>query len=611
MKTIELLAPAKNYKTGIIAVNHGADSIYIGAEKFGARESASNSIQEIEKLIKYAHQYHVKVYLTLNTLLFDSEIPAAINIANDAYYAGIDAIIIQDFGLIEAGLPPIPIHASTQMHNFDIEKIKFLESCGFSRVVLPREFSLNQIYKISSNTNIELEFFIHGALCVSLSGQCYLSSYIGGRSANRGNCAQACRLPFDLLDKNKKTIIKNKHLLSLKDLRNDVNIDELIFAGITSFKIEGRLKNESYVANNVAHYRTAIDSFLNKNTDYNKSSSGSVELNFTPDPEKSFNRSFTDLNVKGRQKNIASLDSPKSVGKQLGKISLVAKNFIEISTEQSITNGDGLFYINTKGESKGFLVNKVDGNKIFLNNADDLYLGLTICRNKDVEFEKILNSNSSTRKINVKIKLLLNDGIELSADDEDNISVKIYKESYKEEAVNREKSWQSISRQLKKSGETIFNITDIELIGQKIPFLKIAEINNLRRELLEKLLEKRIECLPARIAIQTNETYNFPEKVSLPYHNISNKYAATFLSKRGLQIAEYAPELSGNFSDIALMTSHYCIKHQFNDCPHNQKNIKSSISEPMYIKHENEIFQLKFDCKNCLMKLYKLKTRNK
>ena len=361
MKKIELLSPAKNLEIGIAAINHGADAVYIGGPSFGAREKVGNSIEDIEKLCRHAALYDAKVYVTMNTLLFDNELDQARKLAYDCWNAGVDALIVQDMALLNMDdMPPIALHASTQCHNIEAEKVKFLEDVGFSQVVLARELSIDEIKDIRSKTSVPLEYFIHGALCVSYSGQCYLSHVIGGRSANRGACAQPCRLAWNLENKDGKRLISNRHLLSLRDLNNSKNIEELIDAGITSFKIEGRLKDIDYVKNVTAYYRNKIDEIITKRDDLCRSSRGESNPTFYPAPEKSFSRGFTDYFIHGRQKYIDAPYSPKSMGEYLGTIEKVKNKSITIRTGKELHNGDGLCFLDRENNLLGFYVNAVD-----------------------------------------------------------------------------------------------------------------------------------------------------------------------------------------------------------------------------------------------------------
>ena len=409
VQKVELLAPAKDKKTAITAINSGCDAIYIGASNFGARKKVPNSLEDIKEIVDYAHKFYVKVHVTVNTILTDDEILKAKELIQKLYDIGVDAIIVQDMGIfklaIDNKLPPIALHASTQCDNRDLEKVKFFDDMGVSRVILARELSLEKIKEICANTNAEIETFIHGALCVSYSGQCYFSHYIGGRSANRGECAQACRKKYTLVDENGNIIAKDKYLLSMKDFNASRHLESLIDAGVKSFKIEGRLKDENYVKNVVAYYRQEIDKLASK------TSSGRVFLDFEPDVKKSFNRGFTDYFLDGR-KRCFNFESPKSLGEKLGKITKVGKDYFEIARMDckmaggqagiKINSQDGLYF-----NGNGCLVNKVEGKKIYPNKMDGIAVGLDVYRNFDSKFEKQLESSKIKRQIGVKFSFII------------------------------------------------------------------------------------------------------------------------------------------------------------------------------------------------------------
>ncbi|HEY3389918.1 MAG TPA: U32 family peptidase, partial [Prolixibacteraceae bacterium] len=423
-KIIELLAPAKNLICGRAAVSHGADAIYIGGPKFGAREDAGNSLQDIEKLVAEAQIFGVKVYVALNTILYDSELEDARQQIKNLYEIGVDALIIQDMGILEMDLPPIPIHASTQLHNYLPAQIKFLEAVHFKRAVLARELSIEQIRDIRSQTTIELEAFIHGSLCVSFSGRCYLSHAIGGRSANRGACAQPCRKRYTLYDADKKVISANQHLLSLKDLNHSDSIKELAEAGIQSFKIEGRLKEADYVKNITAFYRKKMDAFLEDQSEFKAASAGKSYFSFEANPAKSFNRGATDYFLHGRSKEIVSFESPKFLGEKVGEVIQVATKYFEIESALDIANNDGLVFISKTGESVGIKVNIADRNRIFPDKMNGIYPGAKVYRNYDHLFQQQLKADLTVRRIKVRIEISESDsGFKLIAQDESGIIV--------------------------------------------------------------------------------------------------------------------------------------------------------------------------------------------
>ncbi len=404
-KKIELLSPAKDCEVGMAAINHGADAIYIGGPDFGAREKASNNIDDIERLCRHAALFDAKVYVTLNTLLYDNELERARKMAYDCWNAGVDALIVQDMKLLQLDLPPIPLHASTQCDNLTVEKVQLLESLGFSQVVLGREPTLDQIREIRRQTTVPLEFFVHGALCVSHSGQCFLSQFIGNRSANRGACAQPCRLPYDLLDENGKVLIRNRHLLSLKDLNNSAHLEELIDAGITSFKIEGRMKDADYVKNVTAFYRQKLDAIFERRAEYEMVSRGHCQYSFEVNPEKSFNRGFTDFFINGRQKGIDSPFTPKSMGEYIGEVTWCNPLRMELATDKTLHNGDGLCFLSQDNELIGIRADVVNGKTVSCNHPHGAHRGAKIYRNYDLEWQKQVESSNGNRKIDINLTL--------------------------------------------------------------------------------------------------------------------------------------------------------------------------------------------------------------
>ncbi len=604
-KEIELLSPARDLESGIIAINNGADALYIGATKFGARKNAANSINDIEQLISYAHKFNSKVYIALNTLLFDRELEEAQQIANLVYNAGADALIIQDMGLLEIEMPPIPLHASTQTHNFDLLKIKFLKKVGFERVILARELSLTQIKEIKENTTIELETFIHGSLCVSFSGQCYLSHFVGNRSANRGECAQPCRLPYNLTDIDGNILISNKHLLSLKDLNLTNHIPELINAGVTSLKIEGRLKDNIYIANVVSHYRKTIDNFVNSNFSFKKSSSGKIFSDFTPDIEKSFNRGYTDYFFVERTKEITSFDTPKSIGKKIATVSQATPNYTIIDALEPLSNGDGICYFDKNGDLKGTSINKVEDNKIYTSSETDWEKGTILYRNFDITFEKQINSSKTKRKINCSISISqIENNFQITAIDEDKHTVINTIEMPAELAKNADRALEMIKQQFSKSGDTIFNVEKVEISINTIPFFTASQLNEIRRNILTELEEKRDNDYKRNTFVikSNNEKYPYNE---IDYNgNITNIKAEEFYKRHNAKVNRFAPEKKGFIGNEALMTTKHCIKYSMGWCKKLQ-NYSGEALNNLYLENEKQKLKLEFDCVNCVMKILK------
>ena len=603
MKKIELLAPAKNLEWGIAAINYGADAVYIGSPKFGARAAAGNSLEDIKALSDYAHKFYCKVYVTLNTILFDDELEEAQKTIHQLYEIGVDAIIIQDMGILEMNLPPIPLFASTQTNNYTPEKVKFLENVGIQRVILARELSLKQIKEIKSKTTIDLEFFVHGALCVSYSGQCYFSHAIDKGSANRGACAQACRAYYSLIDNNGEVIVKDKHLLSLKDLNLSDNIHDLLDAGISSFKIEGRLKDIDYVKNVTSYYRQKIDEALARRDDLKKSSSGKINLDFTPDPEKTFNRGYTDYFVNKRNKEIASPNTQKAIGKKIGKVKSIpeSKNFFILESKEKLNNGDGICFFDNQGRLQGTQVNRTDNNKIFPDSFKNIEIGTEIYRNFDLSFTKQLAASRTERKILAQIGVLETEkGIAVQASDEDNNMVYFEQELEKTIATNTERAFENIQKQFAKSGDSIFKITEVKTEFEQALFFPMSELNNLRRKALELLEIERIKNYP-------NETFKI-EKNNIPYanqnvdykENISNKLSKEFYKRHGVKDIETAFENQSDLSNKEIMITKHCIKYQIGACEKFEKDPKK-LSEPLFLEDNNRKYKLKFDCKNCQM----------
>jgi len=601
MRYIELLCPAKDYETGIAAIKHGADAIYIGADRFGAREDAGNSISDIERLIKYAHPFNIKVYVTVNTIIYDSEVERVKSLIESLNTIGVDAIIIQDMSILEMGLPAIPIFASTQTHNDSVEKVKFLESVGFERVILARELSLEEVKNIRSQTSIDLEFFVHGALCVCYSGQCYFSQSITGRSANRGACAQPCRSSYDLVDSAGKVIVKNKHLLSLKDLNLSNHLAEMIESGITSFKIEGRLKDISYVKNITSHYSQLLNKTIENNTNLKRSSSGNCEILFTPDPERSFSRGFTSHFVNGRQKEQSSMNTQKSVGKRLGIVSGFGNNWFSIKGKTPLANGDGLCFINSKGVLTGLRVNRVEGDRVYpYGEMNEIKVGLEVFRNFDQEFSNALKGSNRSRWLGCSIKVEQSDSqFVFVASDEDDNSVALAVDDTFDAALNVDKAEENFKIQLSKSGDTIFRILRVDVRMDHPVFIPTSTINQIRRDLLELLIKKRVERFSISNTKRESVTSQYFENTINYKGNIANSLSQAFYKKQGVTKFDEAYELQ-QISDVELMVTRYCIKYEMGICPVKQNG--KPVGE-VYLRDNSSLYPLEFDCKNCLMKV--------
>jgi len=604
MIKLELLAPAKDFEHGKAAINHGADAVYIGAPKFSARKAAGTDIAQIEELVKYAHLYYSKVYVALNTILFDSELDEVSTLIHSIYNAGADALIIQDMGIIEMSLPPIPLFASTQTHNTTPEKVLFLEKAGFKRVILARELSLEQITEIHSNTNVDLESFVHGALCVSYSGQCYMSQSVCGRSGNRGDCAQPCRSAYDLIDANGKTITKNKHLISMKDLNLSKEIPALIKAGITSFKIEGRLKDIGYIKNIVADYRQTIDSFLETNNGYKKSSSGKSQYDFIPNPDKTFNRGYTHYNIHGRDEKLASYLTQKSLGNKVGVIKKIDGSRL-IYEGETLNAGDGICFFSKNEELTGFNVNKVNGQALITSNPNDAYEGAVLYRNFDIHFENQLKQSVGNRKISIKMHLEGNEHqIHLTLTDEDENQVQITRQLQGVKANDREKAEIMLQNQLSKFGNTSFILKNYSAPFENAPFLQASQINDLRREATELLIKERMcNCEKLVSSIEPND-FPFPQNELNYRANISNKLSEQFYTRHGAKILEKAYELDSNVKEKILMETKHCIRYQLDACLL-KKDDDHTLKEPLFLRDNKNTYRLKFNCKDCVMLVLK------
>ena len=601
-RPIELLAPAKNLECGIEAINHGADAVYIGAPRFGARAAAGNSIEDIKALVEHAHLYNARIYVTVNTILHDEELPETEKMIWELYRAGVDALIIQDMGITRLNLPPIALHASTQMDNRTPEKVKFLSDIGFRQVVLARELSLDEIKKIHDTCpETLLEVFIHGALCVSYSGQCYVSQACYGRSANRGECAQFCRLAFDLVDSNGKTIEQNKHLLSLKDMNQSDNLEALLDAGATSLKIEGRLKDVSYVKNVTAYYRQKLDLIFKYRKEYVRASSGTVKTTFTPQLDKSFSRGFTDYFLRGRNPGIFSFSTPKSLGEEVGTVKEIRGNYFTVAGVKSFNNGDGLCYIDDNGRLQGFRVNRVENNKLFPQDMPRLKPKTRLYRNFDQEFEKLMQKKSAERKIAVDICLAENNfGFTLSFTDEDDNSVSITLERAKEPA--RTPQADNLRNQLSKLGNTPFEAKDIKIDLSDNWFIPSSELSELRRNAVEKLLEaRRINYRREVFRLKESKT-KFPVSTLTYLGNVMNSSAAEFYKNHGVLKVMPAFEKEQP-KDAVLMFCKHCIRYSMGWCPVHHK-VRSPFREPYYlVSSDGRRFRLEFDCKQCQMKV--------
>lgn len=603
-RKIELLAPARNLECGIEAINHGADAVYIGAPKFGARSAAGNSLADIATLVEYAHLFNVRIYVTVNTILKDSELSETEEMIWQLYNAGVDALIVQDMGITQLNLPPIPLHASTQMDNRTVEKVRFLSNAGFRQVVLARELSLDEIRKIhEACPDVALEVFVHGALCVSYSGQCYVSEACFGRSANRGECAQFCRLPFSMVDEDGKVIVRNKHLLSLKDLNQSSILESLLDAGATSLKIEGRLKDVTYVKNVTAAYRQKLDEIFCQRKEYVRSSSGDTVLDFTPQLEKSFNRGFTHYFLHGRTPDIASFNTPKSLGEEMGTMKEQYKKYVTVSGVKPFHNGDGACFIDEQGCLQGFRINKVEGNKLFPAGAIPRIKPKTpIYRNYDQDFEKLLTRKSAERKIGVD--WILSEtafGFALTVSDEDKNSVTLsFPVETKEKA--RTSQHDNLCSQLKKMGNTPFRTRSVVIKCSEEWFIPSSLISDWRRLATDRLVALRRINFRRELQVWKPTNHSYPTSSLTYLGNVMNGKAEKFYQEHG--VCNIAPAYEKQAPDNAtLMFCRHCLRYSMGWCPTYQR-VRSPYREPYYlVSNDGKRFRLEFDCKRCQMKV--------
>ena len=601
VRKIELLVPARNLETGIVAVNNGADAVYIGAHRFGARQMAGNSVEDIKQLVDYAHLFNVKVYVTLNTILEDDDVEAVEELVAELYEIGVDALIVQDLGVLKMNIPPMPLHASTQTDNRTVEKVRFLSDAGFPRVVLARELSLKEIAGIHAAVpQAELEVFVHGALCVSYSGQCYASQHCFGRSANKGACAQFCRLPFDLVDAEGAVVGRRKHFLSLKDMNRSDYLEQMMDAGVTSFKIEGRLKDVSYVKNVTAYYRAKLDAVMSRRTEYRRSSYGTTVPNFVPAPEKSFSRGFTDYLLVGDKEGITSFDTPKSLGENVGQVRVVARNFFTMQGNVEFANGDGVCFIGADGKLQGFRINKVEGGRIFPQSMPALFPGVTLYRNSDSNFEKQLSRPDNPRKLSLSLTFGESaDGFVLSGCDESGVEAVADIAFVKDIARNSQRD--NIINQLMKWGNTPFEVADVKVDLSGEWFVPSSLLSTIRRELCDKLIERHRSGYVREDMSMPSTSHRYPTD-KLDYRgNVSNSLAMAFYREHGVEDIEPAFEQEP-VSRATIMFCKHCIKYSLGWC--SKSGVPSPYKEPFYlVSSDGRRFSLSFDCRQCIMKV--------
>ncbi len=618
---LELLAPARDADIGIEAVNHGADAVYVGGPSFGARAAASNDVADIARLVAHAHRYDARVFATLNTILRDDELEPARRQIWQLYEAGVDALIIQDMGLLELDLPPIQLHASTQCDIRTPEKAVFLQDVGLSQIVLARELDLKQIAAIRAALRPEttLEFFVHGALCVAYSGQCYISHAHTGRSANRGDCSQACRLPYQVTDLDGRIVAHDKHVLSMKDNNQSANLEALVDAGIRSFKIEGRYKDMGYVKNITAHYRTLLDQIIERRPEFARSSSGRTTFAFTPDPNQNFNREFTDYFVGGRKDDIGAFDTPKNPGLPVGYVSKVGDKWVELQTDSPdivLNNGDGLCYYTLQKDLAGLAINRAEkvGEGVWrvfpkdpMASFRDLRAGTLVNRNRDMNWTRLLDKPSSDRRIGVWLRLdETAEGFALTLTDEDGHNAKVAAAHAKEPAKDGARAEATLREHLGKLGATIFEARGISLELTQPWFVPASVINGLRRDAVAALEAARVAATqrpPRALPVEPPAVY--PEDTLTYLANVYNHKARDFYARHGVQVIAAAYESHEEAGEVSLMITKHCVRYSLSLCPKQAKGVTgvqgTVRAAPLALINGSEKLTLRFDCKACEM----------
>lgn len=606
MKQLELLAPARDAATAIAAIDHGADAVYIGAPSHGARQAAANSIDDIRLVVDYAHRFRARVYITLNTLVYDTEIEEVEKLIWQLYRIGVDALIVQDLGILSMHLPPIALHASTQCDIRTPEKALFLQQCGFTQLVLARELTLDEIKAIAATVTVPLEAFVHGALCVSYSGNCQASFMFTGRSANRGECAQLCRHSYDLIDGDGLVMEHDRHLLSLKDMNRMAHLEAMIEAGITSFKIEGRLKDIGYVKNVVGAYREALDATIDTHPDrYGRSSCGKSALTFTPDVNKAFNRGFTDYFLTARQPAapLASVDTPKSIGQPVGRVKRCSGKCIEVSGKVTLNNGDGISYFDTNNRLAGFRINRVEGQRLILTRPLDIPAGTILYRNRDLERDNSLSGNTARRELPVKMRFRVLPGdhrIALSIQDPTVDEVVVTMDAAVDEARNDPREARRAT--LAKLGNTPYRLDDYKDDAPEA-FVPASTLSNLKRRAIEALEDAKratyhydVSKIPAEIPQFISNEVKYSD-------NIANRLARELYRQAGVTKIEPALEAAGS-SDVPrrVMLTRYCLRRQLGACLKTPDGKR--LKGPLTLRSGNIEMSVEFDCRNCEMSLY-------
>ena len=592
------------YWIGETAIDCGADAVYVSASRFSAREAAGNSLADIPALVRHALRYFARVYAAVNTILRDDEIEDAARLCHDLHGAGVDGLIIQDVGLLECDLPPLPLIASTQMHNNAPEKVAFLQQVGFHRAILARELCLDEIRAIRrAAPRIELECFVHGALCVSYSGQCYLSFALGGRSGNRGQCAQPCRKSYRLVDARGRLVYDRGHLLSLRDLNLSDHLPELLEAGVTSFKIEGRLKDMAYVANVVAHYRARLDAVI-ADKRLRSSSSGVSRPGFAPDPDKTFNRGYTAYFLHGRAGAVAFPPTPKMVGEEVGPVTNVDGTTITATTSLTLHTGDGLCFFDEWGELRGTQVNAVRGAVIAAQSTAGIRVGTLLFRNHDHAFLTRIKSARMERRIRVTLTLAAAAGrVSLLARDEDGVEAGYDIACAVQAAKDPDVALATAHRQLMKTGDSNYACSEVRVEVNPVPFLAVSVLNGMRRGVLDALSAAREQRRPRVSGGAIVNEVPYPQRELTYLGNVLNRKAEAFYRRHGVAVVEPAAESGLDMRGRKVMTTRHCVKEQIGLCP--RAGSVDAVEEPLFlVDEEGGRLRLECDCSRCETEIY-------
>ncbi len=596
VRNIELLAPAKELQSAVDAVDCGADAVYIGAAQFGARHAATNSVEDIAKAVEYAHRFGVKVYATLNTLIFDDELQAAKAQAEALVAVGVDALIVQDMAYCRMGLD-VPLHASTQTACSTVEQVRFFEDVGFERAILERNLSLAEIENICDKTNIEIEAFVHGAICVCHSGRCYLSRSMSDRSGNRGECSQPCRLPYDLTDGKGTIYIKGKHLLSVTDLDLSQRIGQMLDAGVNSFKIEGRLKDRVYLRNVVSHYRRLIDEQIAHRAECRRASVGVSHIEFEPNTAKSFTRGGGTYLFDGKRAGVASFDTPKALGERIGRVTKVVGGRFAVDSTLRLATGDGVCFI-TGGEAVGTNINAVEGQWITPNRIDGIKVGTELYRNFDRLFSATVERSRIRRAIEASVEVVFTDkSITATATDCTGVSASVTMEISTDEAKNTEKMEAVVVEQMSKSGQTIFDVVRVDVSA--VRFVPASVVATLRRELLAALEQQRVALYSHSRGFEERMDALYPRAELTEQDNVTNAVAREFYAQHGVKSIASGLDIAPSTADHRVMVTDYCIRREIGQC----LLCKPTISGELFLERGRKRYKLVFDCKKCQMSL--------